>query len=193
MPVMEIKHKIKHIIKNKIKNNTSNNISLIGFMGSGKSSTGRILAERLGYIFIDIDEVITIQQGIEIQLIFEKYGEKYFRMAETDVIKKIYTNFSCVFACGGGVVLKKINMDIIKKNSTVIYLKVSPEVAYERLKESTGRPLLSSGKDMRETIKEIISKRENLYSGYADIIIDTDNQAPELVAAEILSSLKSRG
>lgn len=166
------------------------NISMTGFMGSGKSTTGKLLAAKLGFIFVDLDKIIEFYQGMTIPEIFERYGEKYFRDVETEVIKKIYGNSSCIFACGGGVVLKEENMDIIKKNSTVIFLKVSPDAAYCRLTGSCDRPLLKTG-NLKNTISELISAREDLYERYADIIIDTDKISAESVSLEILSYLEN--
>ena len=157
-------------------------------MGSGKSTTGKLLAAKLGFVFVDLDKVIEFYKDMTIPEIFKRYGEKYFRDVETEVIKKIYNNSSCVFACGGGVVLKEENMEIIKKNSTVIFLKVGPGEAYCRLMGSSGRPLLKTG-NIKSTISGLMSEREDLYKRYADIIIDTDKFSPESVSLEILSYL----
>jgi shikimate kinase len=155
-------------------------------MGSGKSTSGKLLADKLGFVFVDLDKIIEIYQGITIPEIFERYGEKYFRDVETEVIKKIYGNSSCVFACGGGVVLKEENMKIIKENSTVIFLKVGPDEACSRLAGSCDRPLLKTG-NVKSKIISLISEREDLYKRYADIIIDTDKISAEFVSLEILS------
>ena len=157
-------------------------------MGSGNSTSGKLLADKLGFVFVDLDKIIEIYQDITIPEIFERYGEKYFSDVETEVIKKIYGNSSCVFACGGGVVLKEENMKIIKENSTVIFLKVGPDKAYSRLAGSCDRPLLKTG-NVKIKIRSLISEREDLYKRYADIIIDTDKISAESVSLEILSYL----
>ena len=152
------------------------NISLIGFMGSGKSTIGKILAKKLGLLFIDLDRVIELDQEKEIRDIFKIYGEKYFRELETSVIKKIYRNKNCVFACGGGVVKRRENMDIIRENSLVVYLNVSiPDIIY-RLKEVKDRPLIDV-ENKEETIEKMMKARDVLYRKYAHIIINNDDDS----------------
>jgi len=152
------------------------NISLIGFMGSGKSTIGKILAKKLGLLFIDLDRVIELDQEKEIRDIFKIYGEKYFRELETSVIKKIYRNKNCVFACGGGVVKRRENMDIIRENSLVVYLNVSiPDIIY-RLKEVKDRPLIDV-ENKEETIEKMMKARDVLYRKYAHIIINNDDNS----------------
>jgi len=169
-----------------------NNISLIGFMGSGKTTVGRILSEKTNFLFIDLDRIIEIAEEKSIPEIFKEKGEKYFRKLETEVIEKIYINKNCVFACGGGVIEKGENMNTIKSNSTVIYLNVSPPEAYNRLKDVKDRPLLEtqSGKEgVKEIINNLISRRDSLYRKYADFIINTDKKKPEKIVGEILEKL----
>ena len=165
------------------------NISLIGFMGSGKSTVGKILAGRLRFIFIDLDRIIELSEEREIKDIFKRDGEKYFRELETKVIKKIYKNKKCVFACGGGVVKRKENMHIIKNNSTVIYLNISAKNALERLKDDKDRPLIDV-KNKKEVIEKLIGKRGRLYREYADIVVNGDKNKPEQTLNEIITRLK---
>jgi len=165
------------------------NISLIGFMGSGKSTVGKILAEKLGLIFIDLDKVIEMDQEKEISNIFKIHGEKYFRELETRVIKRIYKNKNCVFACGGGVVKRKENMDLIRKNSLVVYLNVLIDDIIYRLKEAKGRPLVDV-ENKEETIERMMEERDILYRKYANIIINNDNDNPDRTVDKILSEIK---
>lgn len=167
------------------------NISLIGFMGSGKTTVGRILAIRLEFLFIDIDRVVELESGRKIIDIFNEYGEDYFRKLETAVINKLYRNKKCVFACGGGAVIKKENMKIIRVNSLVVYLSISPANAVKRLENVKNRPLIEV-EDREETIREMIAKREKLYRKYAHITIDNDNITPEKSSEKILSLISSR-
>lgn len=164
------------------------NISLIGFMGSGKTTVGRILAHKLGFLFIDLDRVIELEDGRKINDIFKIYGEDYFRELETKVIKKIYKNKNCVFACGGGAIKRKENMKIIRENSAVIYLNISPRIALKRLGDVKDRPLIEV-EDREEVIKEMISKRNNLYHKYAHMIINNDDMDPKKASNEILRRL----
>ena len=175
-------------MEKQIKSHIITNISLIGFMGSGKTSTGKILADRLNFLFIDLDNIIELSSNMPISEIFEKYGEEYFRNTETNSIKKIYVNKNCLFACGGGVVVRHENMEIIKKNSIVIFLHVSPKVVYKRLKNENNRPLLKTSNRLN-IITELIEKRDFLYRNACDFIVDTDVKNPEEAADEILQRL----
>jgi shikimate kinase len=162
-------------------------------MGSGKTTVGIILSEKINFLFIDLDRIIEIAEEKSIPEIFKEKGEKYFRNLETEVIEKIYINKNCVFACGGGVIEKGENMNTIKSNSTVIYLNVSPPEAYNRLKDVKDRPLLEtqSGKEgVKEIINNLISRRDSLYRKYADFIINTDKKKPEKIVGEILEKLE---
>lgn len=169
-----------------------NNISLIGFMGSGKTTAGRILADRLGYLFFDLDELIETSEQKKINDIFRESGEDYFRDIESKIVKKIAYNRICVFACGGGVVLRGENMKIISKNCFVVYLKISPLEAIKRLSQSTDRPLLPN-KRRDERIHELITARDKLYSGYADIIINNEKVSPESIVEKIITTVQKIG
>lgn len=164
---------------------TNSNISLIGFMGSGKTSTGKLLADRLNFLFIDLDNIIELSLGMPISDIFERHGEEYFRNTETNSIKKVYVNKNCIFACGGGVIVRHENIEIIRKHSTVIFLHVSPAIAFERLKNEDNRPLLKNP-DRLNIITELMEKRDSLYRSASDLIFDTDFKKPREVAEEIL-------
>jgi shikimate kinase len=166
------------------------NVSLTGFMGSGKSTVGRILSLKLGKLFVDLDEIIEISLGRKITEIFQNSGEKYFRDAESNVIEKIYLNSGCVFSCGGGVILRDKNMQVIKANSAVIYLDVSAINAVERLKHFGDRPLLQS-EDRYDRASELLSSRIDLYRKYSDFIADTNGMEPEEVAKTIISYYKT--
>ena len=172
-------------------NNSSKkeNISLTGFMGSGKSTVGKILAQKLKFLYIDLDTVIELSERMKISRIFEEKGQDYFRKVESEVIYKIYNNTGCIFSCGGGVILNKKNMDIIKKSSIVIFLSVNAETVFKRLKDEKDRPLLSNG-DMEAKISEMLAYRQPLYTKYADIVIDTNRLTPREVAEKIEDSIE---
>ncbi len=164
------------------------NIALIGFMGSGKTTAGILLANRMGYLFFDLDELIEISEQREINDIFREYGEDHFRDIESKIVKKIVYNKTCVFACGGGVVLRGDNMKIISKNCLVVYLKISPLEAIKRLSRSTDRPLLPD-KKRDERIHGLIDTRNKLYSKYADIIISNEGISPENTVEKIIAAI----
>ncbi len=165
------------------------NLSLIGFMGAGKSTIGKILAEKLGLLFIDIDKVIELKEKRSIPEIFKTSGENYFRDIESEVIKKLYDNKNCVFACGGGAIIRGENFNVIRAKSKIIYLKVSPREIIKRIGESKNRPLLNS-KDKESRIINLLNKRKNIYENRADIIIDTGMKTKTEVINEIMERLK---
>ncbi len=165
------------------------NISLIGFMASGKSTTGKLLAKKLNMLFIDTDKIIQLKEGLSIPCIFDKHGQDYFRDVECEVIAKLYNNQNCVFACGGGVVEGGENTRIIKDNSLVIYLKVSSREAVKRAGGSKERPLLNvSGQ--KEEARKLLERREPAYNKLADISVNTDGIDPERVVNIIMGKLK---
>jgi len=168
-----------------------NSIAIIGFMGSGKTTIGRLMAERFGYLFIDLDNIIEISEKKTINDIFEHNGEKYFRDTETNVIRKIAYNKRCVFACGGGIILRKENMRLITLNCDVVFLMISRGEAIKRLSVSTGRPLIPK-MDRDKEILGIFKRRANLYKQYAEIIINNDNIASEKAVDLITERLKGR-
>lgn len=168
---------------------SKDSISLIGFMGSGKTTIGGLLAEKTGYLFIDLDRIIELSEGKTINEIFEFSGEDYFREAESKIIKKVYSNNRCVFACGGGVVLRGENMKMIRRNSRVVYLEISPREALNRLEGTSDRPLLQSP-DKSKKAAELLSIRRLMYEKYSDIIIQNEGSSPEYAVDEILKKFQ---
>ena len=166
-----------------------NNISLIGFMGSGKTTIGEILAKRTGYLFIDLDRIIELSECKTINEIFRTSGEDYFREIESKVIKKVYLNNKCVFACGGGVILGGENMSMIKRNSKVVYLEISPREALNRLMKTSDRPLLKSDNRSKK-ITGLMDNRSSLYKKYSDIIIQNEGNSAEHAVDDILKKLQ---
>lgn len=168
-----------------------NNVAIIGFMGSGKTTIGKLLAERLDYIFIDLDRLVEIAEDKTIKDIFNESGEGYFREIESSITRKIINNKKCVFACGGGIILKKENMDKITDNCDIVYLKISEKEAFSRLIESTERPLIPE-KEKEKEISDIFKKRKELYSKYGEIVIDNENILPEEAVNIIIEKLKKQ-
>ena len=151
-------------------------------MTSGKSTVGPILANVLGFEFIDLDKEIVAEENLSIVEIFEKKGENYFRELETRMLKKFSEKDDLIIALGGGTITDDTNFEIIKKTGKVIYLKVTPAVLYKRLKNKIDRPLVrdlvlngNSEKDFVEKIEELLLKR-NKYYEQADLIIESDMQ-----------------
>ncbi|MDF1612742.1 shikimate kinase [Stygiobacter electus] len=155
-------------------------IYLTGFMTSGKSTIGPILANVLGYDFYDLDKEIEESEKLSVVEIFEKYGEKYFREAESKILNELSKKDNLVISLGGGTIVNQKNFDMMKNSGTIIYLKVSPNTLYKRLKHKTDRPifkdLVLNNKNEAEFIKrisELMEKRKQYYE-MADIIIDTE-------------------
>lgn len=168
------------------------NIALIGFMGSGKTTVGRLLASKLGMEFVDLDEVIMVKLGMSISEIFSRYGEEYFRDVESEVVKEVFTNANnSVIACGGGVVVRDVNVEVIKNNSVVVYLRVSPYEAYRRLMSCRDRPLLNVGNRL-EVISKLMRVREPLYLRTAHVVVDVDGRTPEDIVNDIIKILSSK-
>ncbi|MFC2062805.1 shikimate kinase [Chloroflexota bacterium] len=164
------------------------NIALIGFMGVGKTETGKVLAGRLGKRFVETDALIEKRAGKPIPEIFRGDGEITFRELEIEVLREVAGGGNQVIACGGGVVLNKINIDRLKKDSAVVCLTASPEVILKRI---TGgdRPLLAVA-DPALAIRELLGFRQPLYERAADIKIDTSEMDIDFVVAEIVSRVK---
>ncbi|MFQ5975314.1 MAG: shikimate kinase [Candidatus Hydrothermarchaeales archaeon] len=165
------------------------NIVLTGFMGAGKSVVGRRLAERLGIEVIDTDNVIEKDSGMIISDIFQGYGEPYFRNLEKEAVKKVSMLNDHVIITGGGVVLKKENIENLRKNGVVIYLYATSKVLYVRVKDQTHRPLLQV-EDPMKTIEKLLAYREPFYANH-DIKIDTTDIKVDEVVAEILEKTKT--
>ncbi len=164
------------------------NIFLVGFMGAGKSTVGKIVADKIGYGFCDADTYIEEQAGTTITQIFADHGEDYFRDLESQSMEELAKNENQVIATGGGVVQRDRNWDAMNSGGITIYLKAAVEAIWERIKDDDTRPLLQV-EDPIKTARELLNKRVSMYEK-ADIIINTDSLSPELVAQEVLSKLK---
>ncbi|MDI6736115.1 MAG: shikimate kinase [bacterium] len=167
-----------------------NNIILLGFMGSGKTAVGKLLAAKLQKDFIDLDDWIEKEAEMTINEIFDKNGEAYFRELEKKIVEKagkILTN--TVISTGGGVILRERNTENLHQAGVLIWLKVSPEKVYERTKNAGHRPLLNCP-DPLGKIKELLSFRTPYYTRAADYIIDTSNLTVEEIVAKIIEYLK---
>lgn len=166
------------------------NVVLTGFMGTGKTVVGKFLAKRLGYKYIDTDEVIEKRVGMKINEIFEKKGEKYFRNIESRVVKDVSKLSGYVIATGGGVVLRSKNMDELEKNGVIINLKASPETIYQRTIKTKGvRPLIDKPNPKKEIVK-LLNYRRKFYKR-CDFAVFTDRLKLEDVVDKIINFLKS--
>ncbi|MBW4056323.1 MAG: shikimate kinase [Proteobacteria bacterium] len=162
---------------------------LTGFMGSGKTSVGKIVAKRCGYRFVDLDAEIVSAAGRAINDIFATEGEQAFRLLESARLEQILTaGGTCVIATGGGAVISEQNRALMRARGVIINLNVSLDHVLSRLNKCTDRPLLA-GENTLERATKLMNEREQFYSD-ADIRIDTDGKSVEDVATEILCRLK---
>jgi shikimate kinase len=152
------------------------NIFLVGLMGAGKTTVGRLLAKHYGCTFYDSDHEIEARTGVKIPVIFEIEGESGFRKREEAVIAELTAMSGIVLATGGGAVLSQVNRDNLRKNGLVIYLRGTPEHLYERTRHDRNRPLLQTENPLAK-LRELYKQRDPLYRELADIVADTGRQS----------------
>ena len=169
--------------------NKLSNIILIGFMGTGKSCVSEKLSEILKMKKIDTDEHIEKKENKTIDNIFSDYGEDYFRQCEKNVLIDLFMEKNIIISCGGGIIVKDENIELIKKMGKVVLLTASPQIIYERVRCSTNRPILNKNMN-EEYISTLIEKRKNQYLKAADIIINTDDKSIDQICQEIINNLK---
>ena len=152
------------------------NIVLVGFMGSGKSSIGRQLAKRLGFQFLDTDQLIVQRTGKEISQIFAEKGEPAFRELETATLISVSHLNRCVIATGGGAVMREANRAIMREIGFVVRLTASEDVIFERVSRNNKRPLLQT-RDPRGTLRTLLESRREFYDAAAQFTLDTTHMA----------------
>lgn len=160
-------------------------IALVGFMGSGKTEVGRILAKKIGYQFVDFDEVIEEETGLSIREIFEKHGEKYFRRKEKEILRRFSKESNMVAATGGGIIEDEENRKELKENWFTVFLNLPFEIAYQRIKEDINRP---KARGKREEVESLFYKRESLYKEASHLVVYTK----DLSAFEVASYIAKR-
>ena len=166
------------------------NIALIGFMGTGKTAVGKALASKLGKQFIETDGLIEQKAGKSIPEIFEQNGEIAFRELEIEITKNIAHTKNAVIACGGGLVLNKINIDRFKEECIIVYLTASAGIILKRTSgDAGGRPLLAVPNRLQQ-IRELLRYRQPYYRQAADIIINTSRLSIRMVVERIEEELK---
>ena len=169
-------------------NLNNRNIILTGPMGSGKSIIGKLLAKKLNYTFIDTDDLIESNEDISINEIFNKKGESYFRKLENNICKELSSKKNLVIATGGGIVLNPENIKYLRKNGIIVNLKSSVDTLWNRIKNSSNRPLLKVENPF-EKLKKIVEEREEFYNN-ADIFIFTDDLTVEEIIDNLIEKLR---
>lgn len=164
------------------------NLILIGPMGAGKSTIGRLLSRELHLTFMDCDREIENRCGADIPWIFDVEGEQGFREREHAMLAELCYETGAVIATGGGAVLREENRRLLRQTGTIIYLFTSVDCQIERTFKDKGRPLLQHD-DPEKVLRELMAIRDPLYRELADIVVKTDHRTPRSVVQEILQNL----
>ena len=171
-------------------NAQSGNLILVGMMGAGKTTVGRLLARRLKRVYYDSDEEIERRCGVRIAVIFDIEGEAGFRARESQVIAELCALEGIVLATGGGAVLAEANRRCLAARGTVVYLHARPAQLWQRVRHDRNRPLLATPEPQKK-LEELYAVRDPLYREVADLVVDTGRQSPQALARELLARLES--
>jgi shikimate kinase len=167
------------------------NIFLVGMMGAGKTTVGRLLARRMKLRFFDSDREIERRCGVSVPVIFEIEGEAGFRARERQVIEDLSRLSGIVLATGGGAVLAAANRRSLSAGGTVVYLNARPEDLYERIRQDRNRPLLATA-DPLARLRELHAERDALYRAVADLVVDTGAPSVQVLARALVEKLEER-
>jgi shikimate kinase len=167
------------------------NVYLIGMMGAGKTTVGRMLARRLKLRFIDSDREIEARCGVKIPVVFEIEGEPGFRVREQQVLAELTELDGAVLATGGGAILAEDNRRRLAARGTVVYLRARPEDLHRRVQHDRNRPLLAT-EDPLGRLRELHAERDPLYQSIADVVIETGTQTVQGLVQQLLEKLEER-
>ena len=165
------------------------NLFLVGLMGAGKTSVGRLLAKRFDKTFYDCDQEIERRTGVKIPVIFDIEGEAGFRARESAMLLELAALHDIVLATGGGAVVREENRRVLVQNGTVVYLRAALEDLWQRTRHDRSRPLLQSG-DRRAKLEQLFIQRDPLYREVATLIVDTGKQSLRSLAQQIEQHLR---
>ena len=165
-------------------------IVLVGPMGAGKTTIGKLLATELAYEFIDSDKEIERRTGADIPWIFDVEGEQGFRNREVAVISDLSTQTEVVLATGGGALNRQENRDHLTRHGFIVYLNTSVEQQYSRTHKDKNRPLLQGEEDPKVVLENLMSERDPIYREHADFVIDTNKKSLRLIVKSIVDALE---
>ena len=166
-------------------------LALIGFMGTGKTTVGRLLAAELGSEFVDLDALIAERSGLSIPAIFAREGEEGFRRREKELLRAVAGRPRQVLATGGGIVLDPANVETLRATGLVVWLHASLSAIVARVGRGEGRPLLKGG-DLETTAAALLAAREEIYRRAADFAVDTTDLPPAEVARRVAAWFRRR-
>lgn len=171
---------------------TGTNLVLVGPMGAGKTSVGKLLAEKLSLNFVDSDRELETRCGADIPWIFDIEGESGFRARETEILADLCSKSGILLATGGGAVNSKKNRQLISGAGIVVYLSATADQIYQRVRHDSGRPLLQVD-NPKAAITDILNKREPLYREVADLVISSsERESPSSMAAVVCAKIEER-
>ena len=171
---------------------TQRNIYLVGPMGVGKTTIGRLLARDLGLTFVDSDHEIEIRAGADITWIFDVEGEAGFRDRETHALKELTQRQGMLVSTGGGAVLREENRDLLKSSGIVIMLDTSLELQLKRTEKDKKRPLLQQG-DRAQILRKLKAERQPLYEALADLVVFVGEGNSRRLVTNIIRKLEKEG
>jgi shikimate kinase len=161
------------------------NLVLIGYRGTGKSTVAQLLAKKLGMAVISLDQEIVRQAGRSIPAIVAEHGWPYFRDLESEVTQRVAQHDHLIVDAGGGVILRKENVEHLQRNGRLFWLRAAVPVIVARIESGTERPALTERKSFTEEVEEVLRERTPLYDAAADYRIDTDHITAEQAADEV--------
>ncbi len=164
-------------------------IYIIGLMGSGKTSVGRMLAKKTNKKFFDIDQIIIEKEQMSISEIFSQKNEKYFRDLEFSILEEMQHNKNCVISTGGGIILREENIKIMKQTGYIVFLDITINTQLQRVRNKENRPLLKNA-NIKESLKKLRDQRIKIYENISDIIIDTSKNNQKIIADKIIKKLQ---
>lgn len=167
------------------------NIVLIGYRGTGKSAVGRRLANRLERPLLNFDQLIIVRAGKSIPEIVAESGWEYFRDLESEITRECSQRDGCIFDTGGGCILRKENVEALRRNGRIFWLHASVPVIADRIRGDDQRPSLTGDKNFIAEIEQVLSERMDKYQAAADVTIDTDGLTVDEIAELIIEKFQT--